>query len=576
MSSSLRLAPGAGIRPNPTGPRQAAGWWRALVWVVGLVTASLALYSYGQWLIQFDPFARLRGVGANPLGENVVVRLEKVDVRAWLGSRQIGSTMVERIDVRQDRQFFTMTGLRDGLYTGDQGRFAFEADVATYDAVAKQLRVENGGRVWNEEMDLAVDLAVYEEREQMLSVEGKVRGRLLGGEVEVEGLRFSTRDRSWRTGPILWTGELTNIAEFGQTRPAPSRPAPNRPPPSRPGLTGPIGGPTSPALPAGPPPLPPAGEIPRNRWTIRADSSESSVDGINRYENVFATDGEIIVQAPIAELNRRTDVLVARGGVRYFSAEVNLACREVTVFRRERRAVLVGAVTMLVKPEERQTLEVVEIPPFRPVVPESIAAERPPAPEPDDEVRQADSIRRYPASVFAERIEYWYGRGNRRAEITGSPQAYQELGNGRWRRAWTHRATYDGENQTLRLISSEGRKDTRIKTSLGDDLVATWFEISTREGEGDRWRASGIEGDIAVDDDEIPDRPGRTGAPPSPTPAPNPSSPQPAPSDPGNPANPNPGPNPPPDATRTEKRTSAGFRVGFVSGAGSWTAPTRS
>lgn len=550
MSSSLRLSPTAAVRPNPGAPRRLAGWLRVVAWVVGLVAASLVAVSYGQWLIQFDPFARLRGVGPNPLGDDIVVRLEKVDIRAWLGSRQIGSTVVDRIDVRQDRQFFTMTGLRDGSYTGDEGSFGFEADVATYDAIAKRLRVEAGGRVWNADMDLAVERAVYEERDQLLSTEGLVRGRLLGGEVVVDGVRFSTRDRSWRTGPIVWTGELPGIAEFGQVRQNPPRPAPPRPPQSRPGLTGPIGGQNTPGLPPGPPPLPPAAEAPRNRWTVRAESSESTVDGITRYANVLATDGEVIVQAPSATLNRRTDVLVAQGGVRYFSTDVNLACREVTVYRRERRAVLVGAVTMLIKPEDRRNLEVAEIPPFRPVVPESVAAQRPPAPEPDDEVRQVDSIRRYPASVFAERIEYWYGSGNRRAEIGGSPQAFQELGNGRWRRAWTYRATYDGENETLRLISREGKKDTRIMTSVGDDLVATWFEISTREGEGDRWRASGIEGTVAVDDDEIPDRPNRTGA-GQPSPAP-PSGPTPQP-DPANPPNPTPSPNPTPGPTTSRQ-----------------------
>ncbi|HVL40330.1 MAG TPA: hypothetical protein VM328_13150, partial [Fimbriimonadaceae bacterium] len=204
------------------------------------------------------------------------------------------------------------------------------------------------------------------------------------------------------------------------------------------------------------------------------------------------------------------DVLVAHGPVKYYSAKANIVCNRATIYRRERRAMLTGAVDMLLKPEDQQKLEVVEIPPFKPVVPEDIAKNRPPAPvgqdrSLDQEVRDTSTVRRYPVAVTANQIEYWYGRGQRRAIITGQPQARQELPGGRWRYAWAHRATYDGEKEILRMISSDGKKDTRVKTSVGDDIVATWFEMSTKEGE-DQWSASGLEGDVYPDDDDIPPR----------------------------------------------------------------------
>lgn len=136
---------------------------------------------------------------------------------------------------------------------------------------------------------------------------------------------------------------------------------------------------------------------------------------------------------------------------------------------------------MLVKPKEEEanySPKEEDIPPFRPLVPDSVKGGEGtfgPTPEEralDKKLREGDNVREFPTVVTADRIEYFYRKGERRATITGNPQARQEFAKTRWRQVWTHTALYDGEAETLRLTSRDGKMETRFKNSIGDDLVA--------------------------------------------------------------------------------------------------------
>jgi hypothetical protein len=103
--------------------------------------------------------------------------------------------------------------------------------------------------------------------------------------------------------------------------------------------------------------------------------------------------------------------------------------------------------------------------------------------------------------MCSAKIEYWYGKGSRRAVITGAPQGRQELPESRWRHVWTNVAYYDGENETLKLVSTKDKKDTLEKNSLGDAVTADWMEVSTKEDD-DQMSGHGFAGHFASLDDE--------------------------------------------------------------------------
>ncbi|HZH99426.1 MAG TPA: hypothetical protein VEX38_10685, partial [Fimbriimonadaceae bacterium] len=231
----------------------------------------------------------------------------------------------------------------------------------------------------------------------------------------------------------------------------------------------------------------------KTRWAIDSDSMRGTPTS-EIYTNGSASDGEIMVKAPRIEREKKTDVITATGKVYYFSEKANIVCDKAVIYQKEKRAVLTGNVRMLVKPKDQEKLDFTEVAPFEPLVPNKVLNDRP-APPPsaqaqqekdlDDELRSSKTVRKYPVKVQAARVEYWYAKGQRKATITGNPQARQELAGGRWRHIWTHQAFYDGEKETLRLVSDKDKRDTRMKNSIEDDLVAQAVTISTREEDED-------------------------------------------------------------------------------------------
>lgn len=452
------------------------GIWprRAVFALLAAAAAWAAAMAVGAFL-RADFLASYRESRRTMDEQRVAVELGEVRLRMYRGGREVAQARVAHVDVMRNRQNLECRGVSDGLYRmADGGVMRFSAERGLWNANAGLFEGVARSRVWNASMDLATDRFVYDERLGELTVPGILRGRFHEGTLEAHSLTYLAKTGDYRFGPAKWTGAIDL-----QEQPAS-----------------------------------------RTRWTLKTDGIVRRRGDVETWPKAEATDGEVIVRANQIERNVKTDVLVATGDVRYYGEKENLSCAKVTVFRKEKRAVLEGDVNLFIKAEGQQKLEAVELTPLRPIVPDEIAKSRPPAPpneeekKLDDELRQGGNRRKYPTTILCKRIEYWYRKGERRAVLSGEPQARQDLPGGRWRAIWTHSATYDGEAERLKMASAEGKKDTRIKTSLGDDLVAKWIEVSTKEDD-DEWSAEGLEGTVVADDEEIPrDERGGGGKPP--------------------------------------------------------------
>lgn len=439
---------------------------------------------YTRWLLSTDAFARFRA-DRSPLAGDIGMRLEDVAIKSYRMGKLVVQFHVDRMDVRKDRNHFMLSGVSKGRYFAKDGAVQFSCGEGEYDQGMRRFQGRQGARVWNADLDLSVDNFDYLEDGSRLVVPGRLAGKMFDGAVEADRLEYFSETGFYSTGPIMWTGDILMQGQEGAK----------------------------------------SGEGQKVKWTVKGVSSAKRRGDIEEYENVHATDGEVIVKAPHVEINRKTDVLVATGRVNYYGLDANVLCDKVTVFRKEKRAILEGRVTMIAKPEEEQKLEEVEIPPYTPTVPDEIAKNRPkPSDTPteaerkqDEEIRSTENFRKYPAVMAAERIEYWYAKGNRHAVITGKPEAFQAIPDGGWRRAWAPTAYYDGEKEKLKMVSTEGKKDTHFMTSVGDDLFWTWIELSTKKGEENNWEGYGPEGDVVVNEEEGRNRKGTKNPPPDKT-----------------------------------------------------------
>lgn len=413
----------------------------------------------------------LKQIKANLLGsgQSQGLHLGRTQVRVYHEGKRTTSAVSDGVTVAWDRSRMVMTGVRNGTYILDDGRpMAFTSKSIAYELYVRQMKGEET-RFSQGKDQLLMPSFVLDERSQVLTARKGGQGTFAGGRLRAGEITWNLTNKIMRAKPVVWSGELA-LAEM-QGQPAQ-----------------------------------------RRKWEFRAEDVQVNGD-LRVYLTARATDGEVIMQAPRIEHNIKTDVVLATGGVKYWGLEANLAAPKMTVYRKEGRSVATGGVTLLLKPEKEKGLKEEEIPPFVPLLPEAVTAGRP---EPavkskDDEVRDPKTIRDYPVAVRAAEITYWYREGQRRAIITGSPQARQDLPENRWRRVWAHEAYYDGEADILTLKSKGTDKDARLKASTGDDFKAIEFTISTKEDD-DRWSAKKPEGVSYLDDDDDPRKSGGSGS----------------------------------------------------------------
>lgn len=460
-------------RPEPKVEPTVSGkpTWKVIVATVAFTGLGIGGVYYLHGVLKLDPMARYRAnLGAKKPGD-IAIKMEDVSIRTFEGKRLVGKAHVGSLGITQDRRSIETFAITDGVYYADNGDpFNFVADEGVWSQDTKIFEARKGAKMTGKDLELSVDAFKYDQVLRKIEVPGDIQGKLSGGTVQAKTFAYMLRDNSYELGPVTWVGQVDTTGDAKK----------------------------------------------RSKWTIKAKSvNRPSGSEVEISLNAEATDGDVILKADKVERNVKTDVVTATGKVQYFSKEANLLCDKVTVFRKEKRAVLEGNVSMLIKPEDQERLEVTELQPLRPVVPDDIAATRPDAPTTrseeekrlDDEVRSTENRRKYPATLLAAKIEYWYADGQRKAIITGTPQARQELPGGRWRQIWANKAIYDGEKETLRLESSPEGRETRIMTSLGDDMRAKWFEVSTKEND-DAWSAEDLDGVFMPDEDEIPKKPG--------------------------------------------------------------------
>lgn len=445
---------------------------KALFFALGLAGGVLALYGARAVRdnLKGDPLAQFRAPRTSEYPDSLGLRLSNVRVRRYVGKRVEVQFVVSGVDVEKNRNVFALTGIHDGLYRHPKGEFRFAAGSGRYNGYGSLLNLEGRVTVRSKDFDLASQKLEYNGQTKKLTVANRVSGTAFGGVVRADRVGYDVEKEIFTSGPSMWRGKIPAryLAQAG------------------------------------------AAGTKRSEWKVEGATFRGDKVSLY-YSDATASDGEIIVKAPKVTIDRKTDVLVATGGVRYYSGRANFVSDKATVVRKEKRAILEGNVRMLVKPKSQEAAgpKVEEIPPYKALPPEKVVAGKDlPLPADIDRVRSGKSVRDYPLVMVGTKVDYTYAKGSRVAIVTGSPQARQELGSGAWRQVWTNTARYDAENEILRLNGTKGKGDAHLKNSIGDDLIANWFELSTAEGE-DEYTGEGIRGVVTTTDEDAP-KPGGT------------------------------------------------------------------
>jgi lipopolysaccharide export system protein LptA len=414
-------------------------------------------------LAQVDSLARYR-TPIQPM-DAPGITVPNASITVWKEGRRKAELAVGELIFTRDRQVVRLNeGVKARLLAAQPGaEITVDMPAARYNSFERLVTADQGLRVRSKDLDLKAAQFSFDDRSGLLTIPGSTEGTLRKGQVKGVDFTGDTAKSVYALARAAWVGPALIAGLQGQP----------------------------------------------SRWDLRGDKPVMRGD-LFTVENGRAADPELIVKGLKIEWNRKTDVLVATGDVRFFSESANFRANKVTVFRREKRILMEGEAVMLSKPKDQEELKEEPIPAFPVMAPaqatpesQGLAAEGPER-EQDEELRKFDSIRDYPLTARADRITYFYQEGARRAEIEGSPQARQAIDAKRWRRLWSQRAAYDREADSLVLYSRAGQLDVRFISSIGDDFRAEQLQLSTKEGD-DSWSADRFEG-IAFGD---PDGDGR-------------------------------------------------------------------
>lgn len=453
-----------------------------LKWAVAgcVVAAGYGTYRYASRIIKQDPLAIFKESRPDELPDTVAIRSTDTQFKHYDEGKPKTTCDVKTIEVAQNRQMYTFKGITNGRIEYKGELYQFEADRGGWNGFVKKLALSGDLKFKGKKFDLTSNEFNYDENRRLFTVPQTVAGTAFGGKLEAVSFSYNLESEAFKAGKGRWVGI---------------------------------------------PPEEILGESPvqakRTIWDIKYNDIDHPKGDITYYTDARATDGEVIITAPKIEVNDKTDVMTATGRVRYFGTKANLIADKIVIYRKEKRALLTGNVTMLVKPKDKQEepAKETELTPLPPAVPDSISATRPPAPDDDvtkkkeDEIRSMKNLRSYPLVVLAPKIEYWYKKGERRAIISGSPQARQDMPENGWRYVWSDHANYDGEKESLSLFSAAGKQDVILKNSVGDELYGESGVLSTKEDDDSYSFKKGRAKMPTRGDDDIPDsdKKGNTG-----------------------------------------------------------------
>lgn len=440
--------------------------------IVAVAGAGYGIYRFASKILRQDPLKSYKTAQEGELPEAVAMQSTDAVFNHFEEGKPKASCNVKTMEVAQNRQIYNFRGITNGKLQWKDDTYGFSADQGTWNGFIKKMQLSGNLKLKGKKIDLKSKSLTYDEPRRTFVVPEQVVGTAYGGKLVAANFEYDLDRGNFRAGKGEWMGI----------------------PPSE--LQDTVGV-----------------QDKKSTWKFNYEDLSRTGD-IMTFTNARATDGEVIVKAPKIERNTKTDVLTATGRVQYFSPKANLIADKVVVYRKEKRAVLTGNVTMLVKPKikENDPVTETELSPLPPAVPESISSTRPPAPDDDqakkteDQIRSTKNLRDYPLSITAPAIEYWYKKGERHAKITGNPQARQEMPDNGWRYVWSHHANYDGEKEMLYLFSSKDTKgihDVIMKNSLGDEFYGNSGELSTKEGD-DTYHFSDGKGVTTTDDEDLP------------------------------------------------------------------------
>ncbi len=378
-------------------------------------------------LQQIDPFARLNPAYAQAGMGNVVVRFSETEIRARQLNRLLWRMKVQRIDLARDRQTWLVDGVREAvLYEDGRPAWRLTAAGARYEGASRFLQIAEA-HLKGDPVQLYCSQATWRDQTRELQCAGTVRGSLRDGEFTAQSLRYL----GWEKRLIAEQVHLlihTSLQPIAFLQEEPSRTQAND----------------------------------RQTRTRRVEVTFQRIEeqqGKTRIgEGLVIRDGDTVMTADRAEQDIEAQIIHATGNLRVTDPRVELSADRLTIELKDKRAVLEGNVTILVKPKQSEQANA------QPV---------------EEETRSLRTEMREPVQITCDRAENLYQK--KIITLTGNLKMVQTLReSGKTRTLTAEKAVYNSRTEQVQLVGKVYAVDEK-----GQELSAPEVLVSVKEG--DEW-----------------------------------------------------------------------------------------
>ncbi len=379
-------------------------------------------------LQQIDPFARLNPFYAEAGMGNVMVRFTETEVRARQVDQLLWKMKVRRIDLARDRQTWLLDDVQEAvLYDEGKPAWRLTARGARYEGASRFLVVAEA-HLKGEPVQLYCSQATWRDQIRELQCTGTISGSLRDGEFTADALRYlGGEQRLIAEGVRLTLRTSLQPVAFLQTEP--------------------------------PKPETSAQNAKTRRVEVTFRRLEEQQGKTRIGEGLLIRDGDTVMTADRAEQDIEAQVIRATGNLRVTDPRVELSADRLTIELKEKRAVLQGNVTILVKPKESEE-----------------ATDAQPA---DEETRSLKTEMREPVQITCDRAENLYQK--KVITLTGNLKMVQILKEGGKTRTLTaQKAVYNSRTEQVQLTG-----DVHGVDETGQELMAPEVLVSVKEG--DEW-----------------------------------------------------------------------------------------
>ena len=171
-------------------------------WIIaGCIAASgYGIYKYSSKILKQDPLAKYKKNLPDELPDTVAIRSTGTKFNHFDEGKPKTSCDVTTVEVAQNKQIYTFTGISNGKLEWKGATYQFQAERGNWNGFVKKLILNGSLKFKGKKFDLGSSEFAYDENRRTVTMPKEVAGKAFGGQLQVVNFVYNLDRESYRSG----------------------------------------------------------------------------------------------------------------------------------------------------------------------------------------------------------------------------------------------------------------------------------------------------------------------------------------------------------------------------------------